>query len=163
PSSVGVAQTFVVMGTLYFVSMLIGAFAIRIPAADWKPEGWTPPASQNAMISRNHVHIDQAIKTPQFWLLWWALCLNVTAGIGVLGQAAVVIQESFQGAHTPAAAAGFVGVLSVADMLGRLFWSSVSEYVGRNITYFIFFVLGAVLYFMVPGMGSAGNVALCAL
>lgn len=160
PTSVGVTETFVVMGALYFISMMIGAMAIRIPAADWKPHGWTPPVTQSAMISRNHVHIDQAIKTPQFWLLWWVLCLNVTAGIGVLGQASVMIQESFKGAITPAAAAGFVGVLSLANMLGRFFWSSVSDYVGRKNTYFIFFALGAILYFLVPGMGSAGNVAL---
>ncbi|PLC50047.1 MFS transporter [Pollutimonas subterranea] len=163
PTSVGVTQTFIVMGVLYFISMMIGAMTIRIPAADWKPAGWTPPATQNAMITRNHVHIDQAIKTPQFWLLWWALCLNVTAGIGVLGQASVMIQESFKGAITPAAAAGFVGVLSLANMLGRFFWSSVSDYVGRKNTYFIFFVLGAVLYFLVPGMGASGNVALFVL
>jgi MFS family permease len=163
PTSVGVVQTFVVMGALYFCSMMIGAFAIRIPAADWKPDGWTPPANQSAMISRNHVHIDQALKTPQFWLLWWALCLNVTAGIGVLGQASVMIQESFKGAITPAAAAGFVGVMSLANMLGRFFWSSVSDYVGRKNTYSIFFVLGTALYFLVPGMGSAGNVALFVL
>lgn len=163
PTSVGVTQTFIVMGVLYFISMMIGAMAIRIPAADWKPAGWTPPVTQNAMITRNHVHIDQAIKTPQFWLLWWALCLNVTAGIGVLGQASVMIQESFKGAITPAAAAGFVGVLSLANMLGRFFWSSVSDYVGRKNTYFIFFVLGAVLYFLVPGMGASGNVALFVL
>ncbi len=163
PTSVGVAQAFVVMGILYFISMMIGALAIRIPAADWKPHGWTPPVTQNAMISRNHVHIDQALKTPQFWLLWWALCLNVTAGIGVLGQASVMIQESFKGGITPGAAAGFVGLLSLANMLGRFFWSSVSDYLGRKNTYFTFFVLGAVLYFMVPGMGAAGNVALFVL
>ncbi len=160
PQSMGVTETFIVMGGLYFVSMIIGSLAIRLPAADWKPEGWTPPAKQNVMISQNHVHIDQALKTPQFWLLWWVLCLNVTAGIGVLGQASVMIQESFRGGITPAAAAGFVGVLSLANMLGRFFWSSVSDYIGRKNTYFIFFVLGAALYFLVPGMGSAGNVAL---
>ncbi|NYT58958.1 OFA family MFS transporter [Alcaligenaceae bacterium] len=163
PTSVGVVQTFVIMGALYFCSMMIGAFAIRIPAADWKPDGWEPKSNQSAMISRNHVHIDQALKTPQFWLLWWALCLNVTAGIGVLGQASVMIQESFRGAITPAAAAGFVGVMSLANMLGRFFWSSVSDYVGRKTTYSIFFILGTALYFLVPGMGSAGNVALFVL
>lgn len=163
PTSVGVTETFVVMGILYFTSMMIGAFTIRIPAPDWKPAGWTPPVTQSAMITRNHVHIDQAIKTPQFWLLWWALCLNVTAGIGVLGQASVMIQESFKGGITPAAAAGFVGVLSLANMLGRFFWSSVSDYVGRKNTYFIFFVLGSVLYLLVPGMGSSGNVMLFVL
>ncbi|MFV0283604.1 MAG: OFA family MFS transporter [Castellaniella sp.] len=163
PTSMGVAQTFMVMGVLYFISMLIGAYAIRIPAPDWKPDGWTPPATQKAMISRNHVHIDEALKTPQFWLLWWALTLNVTAGIGVLGQASVMIQESFRGAITPAAAAGFVGLLSLANMLGRFFWSSTSDYLGRKTTYGIFFVLGAMLYFLVPGMGASGNVALFVL
>jgi MFS family permease len=162
-TSVGVAQTFVVMGILYFISMMIGALAVRIPAPNWKPEGWTPPAKQNAMISRNNVHIDQALKTPQFWLIWWALCLNVTAGIGVLGQASVMIQESFKGAITPAAAAGFVGLLSLANMLGRFFWSSVSDYLGRKNTYYTFFILGTILYFSVPGMGAAGNVALFVL
>lgn len=159
PTSVGVTQTFVVMGCLYFISMTIGSLAVRIPPPDWKPEGWTPPVVQNALISRNHVHIDQAMKTPQFWLLWWILCLNVTAGIGVLGQASVMIQDSFA-SITPAAAAGFVGLLSLANMLGRFFWSSVSDYIGRKTTYMIFFILGSVLYFTVPGFGSAGNVAL---
>ena len=162
-TSVGVAQTFIVLGILYFISMNIGALAIRIPAPGWKPAGWTPPAKQNAMISQNHVHIDQALKTPQFWLVWWALCLNVTAGIGVIGQASVMIQESFKGQVTPAAAAGFVGLLSLFNMLGRFFWSSASDYVGRKNTYYIFLALGAVLYFLVPGMGAAGNVALFVL
>lgn len=162
-TSVGVAQTFIVLGILYFISMNIGALAIRIPAPGWKPAGWTAPAKQNAMISQNHVHIDQALKTPQFWLVWWALCLNVTAGIGVIGQASVMIQESFKGQVTPAAAAGFVGLLSLFNMLGRFFWSSASDYVGRKNTYYIFLALGAVLYFLVPGMGAAGNVALFVL
>src|SRR5690606_16974727 len=108
-TSVGVIESFIVMGALYFLSMVIGAFTIRIPAEGWQPEGWTPPTTENRMITRNHVHIDEAMKTPQFYLLWLALCLNVTAGIGVLGQASVMIQETFKGAVTPAAAAGFVG------------------------------------------------------
>uniref|UniRef100_UPI003340ADFB L-lactate MFS transporter n=1 Tax=Castellaniella defragrans TaxID=75697 RepID=UPI003340ADFB len=163
PDSMGVAQTFLVMGALYFTSMMIGAYAIRIPAADWKPAGWTPPVARKIMISHKHVHIDQALKTPQFWLLWMALMLNVTAGIGVLGQASVMIQESFRNTITPAAAAGFVGLLSLANMLGRFFWSSASDYLGRKNTYSIFFVLGAALYFLVPGMGSSGNVLLFVL
>lgn len=163
PTSMGVAQTFVVLGILYFISMNIGALAIRIPAPDWKPDGWTPPVKQNALISRNHVHIDQAMKTPQFWLVWWALCLNVTGGIGVIGQASVMIQESFKGHITPAAAAGFVGLLSLANMLGRFFWSSASDYIGRKNTYYIFLALGALLFFLVPGVGAAGNVALFVL
>ena len=162
-TSMGVTETFLVLGIVYFIYMCIGALAVRIPPADWKPEGWTPPVQQNAMISRNHVHIDRAIKTPQFWLLWWALCLNVTAGIGVLGQASLMIQESFQGMITAAAAAGFVGLLSLANMSGRFLWSTVSDYIGRKVTYGTFFVLGTILYLLVPGMGTAGHVTLFVL
>lgn len=161
--SVGVTQTFLVMGGLYFCSMLIGALTIRIPPVDWQPAGWTPPAVQNKMITDKHVHIDQALKTPQFYLLWLVLCLNVTAGIGVLGQASVMIQEMFKGSVTPASAAGFVGLLSLFNMGGRFFWSSASDYLGRKNTYFIFFVVGAALYATIPRMGMAGNMALFVL
>lgn len=161
--SVGVTQTFLVMGGLYFCSMLIGALTIRIPPPNWQPVGWMPPAVQNKMISDKHVHIDQALKTPQFYLLWLVLCLNVTAGIGVLGQASVMIQEMFKGSVTPASAAGFVGLLSLFNMGGRFFWSSASDYLGRKNTYFIFFVVGAALYATIPRMGMAGNMALFVL
>lgn len=160
PASVGVMETFLVMGGLYFVSMLIGALTIRLPPADWQPAGWTPKAGQNRMITNNHVHIDQALKTPQFYLLWLVLCLNVTAGIGVLGQASVMIQEMFKGAVTPAAAAGFVGLLSLFNMGGRFFWSSASDFLGRKNTYFVFFTLGPLLYAAVPTMGMLGNIGL---
>ncbi|WP_250536267.1 OFA family MFS transporter [Caballeronia sp. AZ10_KS36] len=162
-TSVGVAETFVVLGVLYFISMTIGALAIRIPPADWKPAGWTPPATANKMITKNHVHIDQALKTPQFYLLWLVLFLNVTAGIGVLGQASVMIQESFKSSITAGAAAGFVGLLSLFNMGGRFVWASASDWIGRKNTYFVFFALGAVLYFLVPQFAQAGNIALFVL
>ena len=100
----------------------------------------------------------QALKTPQFWLIWWVLCLNVTAGIGVLGQASAMSQEMFPGHITAAAAAGFVGLMSLFNMGGRFFWASVSDYIGRKNTYFVFFVLGFVLYATVPYAGGAGSV-----
>ncbi|QSN65006.1 OFA family MFS transporter [Caballeronia sp. M1242] len=162
-TSVGVAETFLVLGVLYFISMTIGALAIRIPPADWKPAGWTPPATANKMITKNHVHIDQALKTPQFYLLWLVLFLNVTAGIGVLGQASVMIQESFKSSITAGAAAGFVGLLSLFNMGGRFVWASASDWIGRKNTYFVFFALGAVLYFLVPQFAQAGNIALFVL
>ncbi|PPD30377.1 MAG: MFS transporter [Methylomonas sp.] len=162
-TSVGVIDAFLVMGGLYFLSMMIGALTIRIPPADWQPSGWSPPPVANKMISNAHVHIDQALKTPQFYLLWLVLCLNVTAGIGVLGQASVMIQEMFKGSVTPAAAAGFVGLLSLFNMGGRFFWSSASDYLGRKNTYFIFFVVGACLYTLIPGMGQLGNMGLFVL
>jgi len=159
-SSVGVAETFVVMGCLYFVSMLIGSVAIRIPPENWQPKDWVPTDIQNDMITRNHVHIDQALKTPQFYLLWLVLCVNVTAGIGVLGQASVMIQEIFKGTITATAAAGFVGLLSLFNMGGRFFWSSASDFIGRKNTYFIFFVVGIALYSSVPSIGKSGNMGL---
>ena len=136
-TSVGVTETFVVMGVIYFISMAIGALAIRIPPSDWKPAGWVPPVVENKMITKHHVDIEQAMKTPQFYLLWLVLCLNVTAGIGVLGQASVMIQETFKDTVSVAAAAGFVGLLSVFNMGGRFFWSSASDYLGRKRTYFL--------------------------
>jgi len=156
-SSVGVAPTFIVMGVLYFASMTLGALTIRVPSADWKPAGWEPEESSDqtdSMVTQNNVHIDTALKTPQFWLLWAVLCLNVTAGIGVLGQASVMIQETFGGAITAAAAAGFVSLLSIFNMVGRFFWSSASDFIGRKRTYMVFFGLGAALYIAVPLVGS---------
>lgn len=158
--SVGVMETFLVMGGLYFLSMCIGSLTVRTPPEGWQPEGWVPPVVENKMITKNHVYIDQALKTPQFYLLWAVLCLNVTAGIGVLGQASVMIQEIFKGAVTPAAAAGFVGLLSLFNMGGRFFWSSSSDFIGRKNTYFVFFALGIALYAAVPSVGAAGNMAL---
>ncbi|MGS1018590.1 L-lactate MFS transporter [Burkholderia glumae] len=163
-TSVGVAETFVVLGVAYFISMTIGAFAIRVPAPGWKPAGWEPPAqSTNKMITSRHVHIDQALKTPQFYLIWLVLFLNVTAGIGILGQASVMIQESFKDTVSAAAAAGFVGLLSLFNMGGRFVWASASDWVGRKNTYFIFFLLGAVLYYCVPQLAAGGHIALFVL
>jgi hypothetical protein len=85
-------QTFLTMGAIYFVAMLIGAFGYRIPPADWQPAGWTPKATESSMITTRHVHVNTAWKTPQFWLLWGVLCLNVSAGIGVIGMASPMLQ-----------------------------------------------------------------------
>ncbi|MEZ4945666.1 MAG: OFA family MFS transporter [Cyclobacteriaceae bacterium] len=167
-SSVGVAETFITMGIIYFIIMMIGVFTVRVPAPDWKPEGYDPStATQHAMITRANVDADTAIKTPQFWLIFSVLLLNVTAGIGVLGQASVMIQEMFSieavgesKAVTVAAAAGFVGLLSLFNMLGRFFWSTTSDKLGRKNTYTVFFLLGAVLYVLIPTFGNMGNTLL---
>ena len=159
----GVAPTFATMGALYFAFMMFGVFTVRVPREGWVPAGWTPPVRRSAMITHANVTADEAIRTPQFWLLWMVLCLNVTAGIGVLGQASPMIQEMFPGAITASAAAGFVGLLSLANMAGRIAWSSVSDFVGRRAVYATFFLLGAVLYALVPATGRAGSVALFVL
>ena len=150
----GVGKTFIVMGTVYFVFMMFGVFTIRVPRDGWKPENWTAPAKQNAMITTHNVEVNTAFTTPQFWLLWMVLCTNVTAGIGIIEQASPMIQELFKGTIGPVAAGGFVGLLSLFNMAGRFLWSSVSDYIGRKPTYFIFFALGAVLYFLLPQTGG---------
>ena len=159
-TSVGVAETFVAMGAIYFVFMMFGVFTVRLPAPGWTPAGYS--AAQQAKAHRTppapDVHVNEAIKTKQFWLLWVVLCLNVTAGIGVLGQASPMIQEMFPGVIGAAAAAGFVGLLSLANMIGRFVWSSCSDIIGRRTTYMIFFVLGAALYAAIPTTGRMGSV-----
>ncbi|TWB88868.1 nitrate/nitrite transporter NarK [Bradyrhizobium macuxiense] len=175
PTSVGVWETFLVMGAIYFVFMMIGAFRYRIPPAGWQPEGWTPPAKANAMISTKNVHLDNAHKTPQFWLIWWVLCLNVSAGIGVIGMASPMLQEIFAGkliglpsvgfnqldagqkAQIAAIAAGFAGLLSLFNIGGRFFWASLSDKIGRKNTYYTFFILGIVLYALAPTFAAMGS------
>ncbi|HEY0702753.1 MAG TPA: OFA family MFS transporter [Candidatus Acidoferrales bacterium] len=151
---VGVAKTFLVMGAVYFCLMMFGVFTIRVPRPDWKPEGYTHPLKPQALITTHDVTVNTAIRTPQFWLLWIILCMNVTAGIGILEQASPMIQDLFKGAIGPLAAGGFVGLLSLFNMGGRFFWSATSDYIGRKPTYFIFLALGAVLYFFLPQTGG---------
>ena len=169
PDSVGVAQTFIALG-------------YRVPPTGWKPAGWAPsPAkAKDTMVTQRHVHVNEALKTPQFWLIWAVLCLNVSAGIGVLGMASPLLQEVFGGkllgattafteltaaqkGQIAAIAAGFTGLLSLFNIGGRFFWASLSDRLGRKMTYAIFFVLGFVLYASIPWTSHTGNIALFAL
>jgi MFS family permease len=161
PTSTGVAETWVVLGIIYLIYMMGGAFGYRVPAPGWKPAGWREPQRDaHSMITRINVTPAEALRTPQFWLLWVVLCFNVTAGIGVLSQASAMIQEVFKGTITPIAAAGFVGLLSLFNMGGRFFWASLSDKIGRKATYAIFFTLGPALYALIPLTGRLGSVAL---
>ncbi|WCE04073.1 OFA family MFS transporter [Pseudoxanthomonas sp. JBR18] len=174
----GVATTLMVMGAIYFLVMSAGAFGFRVAPDGWRPAGWTPPASDKAarMVTQRHVHLSKAWRTPQFWLIWGVLCLNVTAGIGVIAMASPMLQEVFGGgllglpagtelsteqkAAVAAAAAGLVGLISLFNSLGRLFWASLSDFIGRKTTYFVFFVLGMALYCLMPTLGHLGYAAL---
>ncbi|ATQ69345.1 MULTISPECIES: OFA family MFS transporter [Methylosinus] len=181
PTSVGVWQTFVAMAAIYFVFMVGGALGYRVPRDGWTPEGWTPPtAAANKMVTSRHVHLDVAWKTPQFWLLWAVLTLNVSAGIGVIGMASPMLQEVFGGhligldigfsdlspdqkKKIAAIAAGFTGLLSLCNIGGRFFWATGSDKLGRKTTYAIFFVLGFFLYAAAPWAATQGNVILFVL
>jgi MFS family permease len=161
PTSLGVAQAFVVMGLIYFCIMMFGAATVRVPAPGWAPAGYTPSGpSSNKMITAGQVSADEAIRTPQFWLVWASLLLNTTAGISVLEMASPLIQEFFPGVIMAAAAAGFVGVLSIFNMGGRFFWSSLSDKIGRKATFATFFALGTLLYAAVPSVGATRSVVL---
>ena len=162
----GVAQTFLTLGVVYFVVMLLAAFSYRLPAPGWQPAGWTPPdAAHRAkrMISTHNVHIDEALKTPQFYQLWIVLCFNVTAGIGVLSVAQTMMTEIF-GTTLPGIvdarfAATYVMMISLFNMAGRFIWASSSDYLGRRNTYWIFFALGIVLYLSIPFAAAQVSVA----
>ncbi len=158
--SVGVWQTFVVLGVVYFVAMMAGAFGYRLPGAGWVPAGWTPPPDDHVTADAGSVPVDVAWRTPQFWFLWGVLCLNVTAGIAVLAIASPMIQEIFKGRVTASAAAGFTSLLSLFNIGGRIFWASLSDHIGRKSTYMVFFALGMLLYATAPTAGHSGSLAL---
>ena len=174
------APTLIIMGILYFLVMSAGAFGFRVPPAGWLPAGWTPKAKgSNAMITDHEVHLNKAWKTPQFWVVWGVLCLNVTAGIGVISMASPMLQDMFGGrligldsaavldaaqkAAIVAAAGGLVGLISLFNSGGRLFWAALSDYIGRKTTYFIFFALGIALYASLPNLGLSGSAGLFVL
>src|SRR5476649_2362208 len=178
PDSVGVWQTFLTLAAIYFVFMLGGALSYRVSPEGWQPAGWTPkPAASHPLITDHHVSLSVAWRTPQFWLLWGVLCLNVTAGIGIIGMASPMLQEVFGGKLlgvqlafadlTPeqlgkiaAIAAGFTGLLSLFNIAGRIFWASLSDRLGRKATYYVFFLLGIALFSSIPWSAATGNLGL---
>jgi MFS family permease len=179
PTSVGVWQTFVAMAVIYFVFMVGGAFGYRLPPPNWRPDGWTaPPENAKSMITKHQVHLRDAHKTPQFWLVWFVLMLNVSAGIGVIGMASPMLQEIFAGSLfgqpdikfgqlndqqrvlVAAIAAGFTGLISLFNIGGRFFWASLSDRIGRKMTYYTFFALGIALYAASPWAAHIGSKAL---
>ncbi|MFM2143728.1 MAG: hypothetical protein RLZZ476_2272 [Verrucomicrobiota bacterium] len=157
-TSVGAQEALLVMAGLYAISMLFGAWIVRVPAEGWKPAGWEPKEHVKPLVTNANVAVDVAWRTPQFWLLWVVLCMNVSAGIGILGQASPMIQDMF--GVSAAAGAGYVGLLSLCNLGGRFFWSSCSDFLGRKVTYCVYFILGAALYLSVPWTQGQGNVTL---
>ena len=175
-TDVGVTQTFIVMAAVYFVFMMGGALSYRVPATGWKPKNWNPPVADGstAMITHGHVHVSKVWGIPQFWLLWMVLCMNVSAGIGVIGMASPMLQEVFGGAligiegkfgeldkvqltAIAGVAAGFTAFLSFFNIGGRFVWASFSDKLGRKLTYIVFFVLGGILYASIPASAGAGS------
>ena len=166
----GATGAFITLGIIYFIVIMIAAFQYRVPQEGWAPKGYTPPSkeeSQAKMKTLNNVHINQAIKTPQFYQLWIVLCFNVSAGIGVIGVAKTMMSEIFGSAPAGTelaslVTAGFAGtyvlMISVFNMCGRIIWASLSDYIGRKNTYHCFFVIGTLLYLSIPFTANAVSV-----
>jgi MFS family permease len=146
-------QTFLVLGAGYFVVMMLGAFAIRVPPDRWRPPGWSPSPRPRHLFTTGNVTAANAVKTPQFWLLWIVLFCNITAGIGILEQASPMIQDFFPRVG-PVAAAGYVGLLALCNMAGRVLWSSTSDLIGRRTTYLAYLGGGILLYALVALTGG---------
>lgn len=159
----GIAKTFAVHGVVYAVFMSLGWLLVRVPRPDWKPQGWTPPQLQEgSIVTGGQVSAANAIKTPQFWLLWVVLCFNVTAGIGILEKASPIYQDYFPTAGAAAgalaaAAAGYVAMLSLGNMLGRIGWSSLSDVIGRKNAYRLYLGVGALMYLTITLMDNSNK------
>jgi len=179
-TSVGVVQALLVLAAIYFVFMMSGALGYRLPPPNWKPSGWNAAAVRKPLVTHGQVHLNVAWRTPQFWLVWAVLTLNVGAGIGILSMASPILQEVFGGhligvnasydqlnpgqlASIAALAAGFTGLLSLFNIAGRIFWASLSDRIGRKPTYTVFFVLGFVLYSSIPWTAANGSLPLFVL
>jgi MFS family permease len=154
-SVVGVATTVIVLGAIYLVVMMLGSRLMKVPPPNWVPPGWTPPKKINPMIASSSVSRNDAIRTPQFYLLWGILFINVTAGIGILAQASPMMQDMFK--RTPLEAAAVVSIISLFNAGGRFMWASGSDYIGRRNTYTIFFVTQFVLFLLIPGLAAGGR------
>ncbi|QYJ02505.1 OFA family MFS transporter [Nocardioides panacisoli] len=165
-----VMKLFVTLGIVYFAFMMFGVFTVRVPAPGWAPAGYDPEAAtQKKMVTRAHVSAANSIRTPQFWLVWIVLFCNVTAGIGILENAQPMLRDFFRDATTgdsavaAGTAAGFVGLLSLGNMGGRFVWSSVSDYIGRKMTYLMYLGGGMLLFFGVSAIGSSSTAVFVAL
>jgi len=179
-TSVGVTQALLVLAAIYFVFMMGGALGYRLPTENWKPVGFDPDRVRKPLVTNRQVHLSVAWRTPQFWLVWAVLMLNVSAGIGILSMASPLLQEVFAGrligvsasydqlspaqlASIATIAAGFTGLLSLFNILGRIFWASLSDRIGRKATYSIFFLLGILLYASIPWTAAKGFLSLFVL
>jgi MFS family permease len=179
-TSIGATETFVVLGIVYFIFMICGALGYRVSPENWKPAGWSADTTKRPLVTHGQVHLDVAWRTQQFWLTWLVLMLNVSAGIGILSLASPLLQEVFGGrligvnasfdqldtaqlAKIATLAAAFTGLLSLFNIVGRIFWASLSDRIGRKATYAMFFLLGIVLYSSIPWTAAGGNFPLFVL
>jgi MFS family permease len=154
-AKMGVARTVIALGFIYSLVMLLGALLLRRPPLGWKPAGWTASTRTSQMIADRSFTRNNAVRTPQFFLLWGILFINVTAGIGILSQASPMMQDLFQ--KTPLAAATVVSLISIFNAGGRFLWASCSDYIGRRNTYLVFFSAQFLLFLLIPGLAARAD------
>jgi MFS family permease len=153
--AIGVAPTVMTLGVIYLGVMLAGSRLMQAPPPGWMPPRWVPPVRSNPMIADTSVTRNAAVRTPQFYLLWGILFINVTAGIGILAQASPMMQDMFK--RTPLEAGAVVSIISLFNAGGRFLWASGSDYIGRRNTYAIFFVTQFLLFLLIPGLAARGS------
>jgi MFS transporter, OFA family, oxalate/formate antiporter len=154
--SVGVLHTFAYLGIAFFVISVASGYFMENPPEGWQPEGWTPKEKQQGQTSAKDLTLGGALKTWQWWALWALLFLNTSAGISIISQEAPMFQELAK--VTAIVAAGMVGVVSIGNALGRVFWAWASDTMGRRVTFAVMFILQIALFWFLPSLHSAGAV-----
>jgi MFS transporter, OFA family, oxalate/formate antiporter len=151
----GIPLTFEILGVVYLIVVVLAAQFYRNPPAGWRPEGWQPSGAVATAASTYDFSVAEAMRTPQFWMLMLMLFLNVSAGIMIISQASPMAQQLVH--MTPLAAAGMVGLISIFNGAGRVFWAFVSDYIGRARVYFLLYAIQAVVLFTLPHLTSVGS------
>jgi MFS transporter, OFA family, oxalate/formate antiporter len=154
--SVGVLHTFAYLGIAFFIISVASGYFMENPPEGWQPEGWTPKEKQQGQKSAKDLTLGGALKTWQWWALWLLLFLNTSAGISIISQEAPMFQELAK--VTAIVAAGMVGVVSIGNALGRVFWAWASDTMGRRVTFAVMFILQIALFWFLPSLHSAGTV-----
>jgi OFA family oxalate/formate antiporter-like MFS transporter len=148
----GVPATFAILGGVYLVLVVAAAQFYCNPPAGWRPANWQATGTVAKAATTSDFTVQEAMRTPQFWMLWLMLFLNVSAGIMIISQASPMAQQLVH--MTPVAAAGMVGLISIFNGAGRVFWAWVSDYIGRARVYLLLYVLQAVILFLLPSLTS---------
>ena len=160
-TSVGVLQTFAYLGAAYLIAAVTAAFFLQNPPEGWLPEGWKPEQKLQIKNNEGIFNLSGALKTWQWWALWLLLFLNTSAGISIISQEAPMFQEL--ASITPLVAAGMVGIVSIGNALGRVFWAWVSDFVGRRFTFSLIFIIQAALFWFLPSFHSTTAITIIVL
>jgi OFA family oxalate/formate antiporter-like MFS transporter len=158
--SVGVLPTFAYLGVAFLIVTMVSGYFMQNPPEGWRPEGWAPRVSQASQRSNRDYTLGEALKTWQWWALWLLLFLNTSAGISVISQEAPLFQELAR--VSAVVAAGMVGVASIGNALGRVFWAWASDSITRRATFILMFLAQAILFWALANVNSAAILTLVA-